>query len=183
MLRLGLAHPPRKGSPMDADLFDRLARSLTAAGSRRRALATFSAVLGGALGVSVVDETAAKKKCPPCKKRKGGKCKKKKPDGAPCSGGTCQRGRCTTAPAPPPPPACSAEADFCANGTPSCGDSAVCVRPLGGGASRCGTFNSLTCGCTTHEQCVGLLGAGAFCAQAGPECPCNTGTAFCSAPR
>jgi hypothetical protein len=38
----------------------------------------------------------AKKPCPPCKKRKAGKCKKKMPDGAACPGGTCQSGRCDT---------------------------------------------------------------------------------------
>ena len=38
----------------------------------------------------------AKKPCPPCKKRKAGKCKKKLPDGAACTGGTCQSGSCVS---------------------------------------------------------------------------------------
>src|SRR5688572_9355878 len=95
---------------MDAERFDSLARSFTAVPTRRRALV---ATLGGALGVLGLvhpDETAGKKKpCPPCKKRKQGKCKKKLPDGTGCSGGTCQNGSCVAAapllsPPPPPPP-------------------------------------------------------------------------------
>ena len=35
-----------------------------------------------------------KKACPPCKTRKQGKCKKKRPNGAACRGGTCQQGAC-----------------------------------------------------------------------------------------
>ena len=62
---------------MDAGQFDILTRRLGLAGSRRRAL---GGVLLGALGLLGVphDQTAAKKKkpCPPCKKRKKGKCKK-----------------------------------------------------------------------------------------------------------
>jgi hypothetical protein len=82
---------------MDGSDFDALARSLTATGSRRQALA---AVLIGALslvrgGFSVQEAEAKKKKCPPCKKRKRGKCKGKKPDGTVCgpdqvcAGGAC----------------------------------------------------------------------------------------------
>jgi hypothetical protein len=73
---------------MDDSRFDTLTRSLTTAGSRRRALTT---VLGGALGLvaaaSLDDAVAKKKPCPPCKKRKKGKCKAKLPDGTACSGG------------------------------------------------------------------------------------------------
>ena len=36
----------------------------------------------------------AKKKCPPCRKRKKGKCKKRLPDGAACPGGICRSGSC-----------------------------------------------------------------------------------------
>jgi hypothetical protein len=63
---------------MDADRFDTLARSLTL---RRHALAALSGALGLVLGASLPEDAAAKKKCPPCKKRnKQGKCKKKKPN-------------------------------------------------------------------------------------------------------
>src|SRR5687768_15838555 len=85
---------------MDADRFDALSRSLTDARSRRTALAS---LLGGTLGLVGLTKTAAKKTCPPCKKRKKGKCKKKKPDGSACAGGTCQRGVCQPTPGPGDP--------------------------------------------------------------------------------
>src|SRR5215213_1050363 len=79
---------------MDADRFDALSRSLTTARSRRGALAS---LLGGTLGLVGLAETEAKKKCPPCKKAKNGKCKKNRPDGTACPGGACQGGRCQPA--------------------------------------------------------------------------------------
>jgi hypothetical protein len=92
---------------MDALRFDTLTRLLTRTGSRRRALL---AALGGALGTTLgafsVEEAAAKKSCPPCKKRnKQGKCKKKS-DGTTCPDGTCENGRCVATAAPPTPPTC-----------------------------------------------------------------------------
>jgi hypothetical protein len=78
---------------MDADRFDALSRMVSTAGSRRRAVAT---ALGGALillSLAHPDDAAVKKRCPPCKKRKKGKCKKK-PDGSNCPGGICRRGVC-----------------------------------------------------------------------------------------
>ena len=106
---------------MDAVRFDTLSRTLTHARSRRAALA---ALLGGTFGLVVLDRTAAKKKCPPCKKRKNGKCKKNKPDGTACPGGTCQRGRCqptSSAPVDPCPDQCCTREDcpagsLCCNG-------------------------------------------------------------------
>src|SRR5687767_928145 len=79
---------------MDARRFDTLARIVSTAGSRRRAVAT---AVGGALallGLADPHDATAKKKCPPCKKRKQDKCKGKKPDGTACPGGTCRRGSC-----------------------------------------------------------------------------------------
>lgn len=111
---------------MDYNRFDALTRTMTAAGSRRQALA---AALGGALAIALGaapgQEAAAKKKpCPPCKKRKQGKCKKKLPDGTGCRGGACQNGSCVAtaespssvrpveeaASVPPPPPDCTTAA-------------------------------------------------------------------------
>lgn len=82
---------------MDATHFDAFSRSLTALGSRRSALAT---ALAGGLGTLATGSTEANKKknCSPCEKRKKGKCKKKKPDGTVCAGGTCQGGRCVASP-------------------------------------------------------------------------------------
>jgi hypothetical protein len=88
---------------MDALRFDTLTRLLTRTGSRRRALL---AALGGALGTTLVafsvEEAAAKKTCPPCRKRnKQGRCRKKKSDGTKCPDGTCENGRCVATAAPP----------------------------------------------------------------------------------
>ena len=83
---------------MEATRFDTLARTLGNGASRR-------VVIGGvlaALGLEVVS-AAKKKKCPPCKKRKQGTCRNKKPNGTACPGGTCQSGRCVAA-APPSVP-------------------------------------------------------------------------------
>jgi hypothetical protein len=86
---------------MDADRFDALSRSLTAFGSRRHALAAIlGGVLGSAVGAALIEEATARKRCSPCKKRKQGKCKGKKPDGTPCPGGTCQGGHCAASPLP-----------------------------------------------------------------------------------
>jgi hypothetical protein len=166
---------------MDDSRFDTLTRSLTTAGSRRRALTT---VLGGALGLvaaaSLDDAVAKKKPCPPCKKRKKGKCKAKLPDGTACSGGACQGGSCvaTAVVSPPPPPFCSGKPDsppvfcgstafdandkstwyFCKGG--ACGLWPDCegrnIRCAGGTAccswptTACGTLG--TCGCSSVDQ-------------------------------
>jgi hypothetical protein len=123
---------------MDADRFDTLARSLTAARSRRGALA---AALAGVLGTRGLNSgEAKKKKCPPCKKRKQGKCKKKKPDGSPCPGGTCDGGRCAT---------CS---DGVKNGTETGID-------CGGSCPRCATGQS----CTSPNDCASAFCSGGTC--------------------
>ena len=85
-----------KGARMLADRFDALTQSLTVARSRRHA---FAVTLGGVLSAlgCATTEAKKKKKCLPCKKRKQGKCKGAKPDGAVCAGGTCQSGRCVPA--------------------------------------------------------------------------------------
>ena len=74
-------------------------------------------------GASSLEGAIAKKKCPPCKKRKKGKCKKTLPDGTACAGGTCQGGRCG-ATAPPPGPTCT-----CSGGT--CSSTGQCICPVG----------------------------------------------------
>lgn len=96
---------------MDGSAFDTLTKTLMTAGSRRRAL---GGVVLGVLGFlsSGSDETEAKKKsCPPCKKRKKGKCKANVPEGTGCTdtsgrGGTCQGGSCVATVVPPPPESC-----------------------------------------------------------------------------
>jgi hypothetical protein len=82
---------------MDADCFERVARALTAGISRPALASAFVGSLG-VLGLQRRVEATAKELCPPCKKRKKGTCKKNKPDGDACPGGTYRRGRCAAAP-------------------------------------------------------------------------------------
>jgi hypothetical protein len=81
---------------MDGARFDTLTRTLTARRSRRRTVVSaFSGALSIVFVSSPIDGAGAKKKCPPCKTRKKGKCKGKKPDGTGCGNGRiCQRGSC-----------------------------------------------------------------------------------------
>jgi hypothetical protein len=83
---------------------------------------------------------------------------------------------------------CGPRADHCTSGNSRCGEG-FCLRPVDGGASRCGTqpppFDR--CGCTSHADCADL-GAGAFCARdTGDHCgsaSCPAGaTTFCAVPR
>jgi hypothetical protein len=148
---------------MDGARFDSLARSLTAARSRRAALA---AVLSGSLGLLGRTETAAKKgktqkPCPPCRKRKQGKCKGTQPEGTGCTdgtgrGGTCQRGSCVAAviPSPGPPPAGCAGL--------SCG--AVCCTPPPGLVVR-----GISCGLPPSPVCACELRLSDVCAAGCPE--------------
>ena len=153
---------------MDADRFDSLTRALTAAGSRRNALAP---ALGGALGLLGLvhlDGTVAggtfKPGCQTCKK---GKCRKTshgktcktgkctaKPFGTPRSGGTCQSGTCIAAASPAPP--CVPESQ-----------AAACV------GAACGTARNNTCGqavactCPTDQACLGQGSCARPCVNGG----------------
>ena len=103
---------------MDAARFDRLIRSLAGASLPAGLARLLSGlVLGGSLGgrsLVTSDEAAArqKKPCPPCRKRKQGKCRGTLPEGSGCTdtagrGGTCQSGTCVVVvlvPSPPSPP-------------------------------------------------------------------------------
>src|SRR5687768_13634704 len=105
-----------EAAPMDGSTFDALTRTLTIAGSRRHTLGGLLAGALGLLGSRPEDAAAKKKPCPPCKKRKKGKCKKKLPDGTACAGGTCQRGRCV----PTLPPVCPPESPTPCGGNYCC---------------------------------------------------------------
>jgi hypothetical protein len=128
---------------MDGSTFDRLTRSLGTAGSRRRVL---TGLLAGTVGLlnAQTEQAAAKKKCPPCKKRKAGKCKAKKPDGTACAGGSCRSGQCVAATAPPPPGPCDGKADDTAcNGDGKCLNGVCNPRPecKASGAGGCNSSN------------------------------------------
>ena len=142
-----------EGLAMDADGFDALARSLTATGSRRRALAVLSGVFGLALGTPSPEAAAAKKTCPPCKKRnKQGKCKKK-PNGTPCADGSCQRGSCVAAAARPcvPESAGTTCAGRCGTWSNTCGKAVKCPQCPDG--QICLTNGSCALPCTGMGSC------------------------------
>jgi hypothetical protein len=156
---------------MDGSRFDALTIGLSASGSRRRALSGF---LVGALGLLSTQppQAEAKKPCRPCKKRKAGKCKGKKPDGTACAGGSCQGGRCVANPVPPTPTPTPCSTDFDCVVSEFCQtDTGVCAPCRGGGQSCVapgGGFNTRLC-------CSNFCGA-SFCRDlcpsgAGTECP------------
>lgn len=146
---------------MDPNHFDTLTRALTSAHSRRGALAT---ALAGVLATLGADHIAAKKKaCPPCKKRKTGKCKGTLPDGAGCKGGTCQGGKCVAQ---------------CANRRKDGSESDV---DCGGTCPRC--LNGRTC--SNRADCASALCSNGMCqaCTASPECGTDTsGPCSCSQP-
>ena len=190
---------------MDAERFDSLASSLAAVGSRRRALvAALGGVLGGVLGTTLGTAPSGgagkrKKPCPPCKTRKQGTCKKKRPDGTACgNGGICQGGRCAAAaspvssPPPPPPgsppPPCQPQSptitcgeDGCGTRTDTCGDPVAC-GDCGSGA-RSGTCTGGTCTCPSGTRyCGSVSGCNECCTldHCGPFTQCQNGSCVCT---
>lgn len=140
---------------MDPIRFDHLTRILSTARSRRHALAAaLGAPFGMAFGVVSGVEAATKKKkpCPPCKKRKKGKCKNA--EGIPCNGGTCQGGRCVPAATDatanttlsPPPSFCATQPE----GAP-CG---FCHSCRGGTCQPDPTQNNAACGSDRTGRCL-----------------------------
>ena len=163
---------------MDSDRFDTMTRILHNARARRNALVTLLG-LSGSVGFSLAETVAAKKKksCPPCKKRKKGKCKKKLPDGAACAGGTCQSGTCV---APPAPPSCVGQPDNAPCGSdgrcrlgecqphPTClGIDGNCTSP---GAQCC------------SDSCAPFPPQGSFCGCSPPSKPCYATSDCCQFP-
>lgn len=103
---------------MDSQQFDRLTRAFTTAQSRRTVLGSVLVVALALL--SHAPALARKKKpCPPCRKRKNGKCKGMLPDGTACAAGTCRAGQCLAPPVVPPPPPPPA--------APGCGAGGPCI--------------------------------------------------------
>jgi hypothetical protein len=169
---------------MDDFRFDALARTFTHARSRRAVLGT---LLAGTLGLLDLADTSAKKRCPPCKKRKHGRCTGKQPNDTPCPGGTCQDGHCV---ASVQQERRTCPAGECSRSLP-CGADCACLD-IGGGNRRClavgtcagvgfcerGTCGSgCTCvnpggaktGCVSVEGCPTGNCSGDSC---GPDCIC-----------
>jgi hypothetical protein len=146
---------------MDQNRFDTLTRTISTVGSRRAALGT---LLAGTLGLLDLAETSARKACPPCKKRKHGKCKaNKKLNDEPCPDGKCQSGVCVRSDAPAPteePPTCPA--GECSRSKP-CGPGCECLK-IGGERRRCLAVGT----CSGLESCDrGTCGSGCTCVNPG----------------
>src|SRR5215213_1036674 len=139
--------------------FDAVTRSLTAAltgRTTRRGMTRLLAglALGGPLALLGRSPAAAKKTCSPCKKRKKGKCKGKKPDGTACPGGTCQGGRCCV-----PQETALICAAGCGTRSDTCGGAVACPCPAGqdclGNGSCARTCNPSAQNCPTGCRCSG----------------------------
>jgi hypothetical protein len=158
---------------MDADRFDTLARSFTATGTRRRALAGLGGALG-LLGLAHPDDVVAAKsgkckpKCDECEKCDKGKCERKngekrckkgkckpKAAGTSCTafaGGLCQNGTCVNV---------RADEASCGRLGNACGPTQVCQDGSCFSRSTCpATITSL---CTSGTECAS--GSDCFCAR------------------
>lgn len=161
---------------MDADRFDAVSRAVSDAASRRTLLGLAVATVLGGQGIASV-EAKKKKPCPPCKKRKKGKCKGLLPDGTTCDGGACQGGICV---ASPPPPQC----------TPNCNDRTCGADGCGGSCGACtgGAFcQGGNCVCpagtvSCSGVCANLQTDEAHCGACGTSCAasqvCQAGKCF-----
>ncbi len=128
-----LTCPRTEEAAMDHNRFDVIAKTIGARVSRRTGIGL---LLGGSLAGSLPAPRADAKKnkpCPPCKKRKKGKCTAKEPNGTPCSrGGLCRKGRCKPA--------------TCSDGFKNGGETDV---DCGGMCPRCLTDKT----CITRDDC------------------------------
>ena len=145
---------------MDAHRFDAITRRFM---TRRTGVGLGVA---GLLGIVVPAADAKKKKpCPPCKKRKKGKCKPQ-PNGTPCGGGlVCQNGACAC-PADQKPcgTGCVPTSTCCTNGAPGCRLPAVCTN------GTCEDCRNQTCVNGT-DCCTQVCGNGTCtCLAKGGQC-------------
>ena len=163
---------------MDSARFDALARSLTAAGSRRRAL---TAVLTGGLsllGLAQPDDAAAAKsgkckpKCGECERCKKGDCEKKNRKKR------CQKGKCkpkANGTLCSNERACQNGACVCPGGLTDCGGACVNTstdpRNCGSCGKRCQINGRCTGGTCTCVQ-SGCPDPAASCCATGQPCLC-----------
>jgi hypothetical protein len=133
---------------MDPARFDRLVRAVAATPTRRRV----SQVLAGLVASGVIesarrDEVTAKKRCKPCRRRKKGTCKGKKPNDTSCNGeGKCFAGTCI------PRPTCVGNAGNCSQAVQCCSGFCDGIECFAGGA---GTECYETSDCTIGLSCIG----------------------------
>jgi len=194
------AHDSRWEAPVEDTRFDDVVKKLGILTSRRLSL---GAMLAGVLGLRGLAEVnvrkgagknpfqvdgrrgktyglaanAKKKSCPPCKKRKKGKCKAKLPDRTPCPGGSCLSGNCVAA-APPecvtaatcPTPSASQE---CQQATCDNGKCGFGPKPAGtvchGGPGSC-----------IAGSCVCLNAVNGICCTTQGDCPAPSASQPCA---
>ena len=152
---------------MDGFHFDILTRQITTRLSRRTSVGGLAALgLLALLGLRAPVASAAKHKgdkkkkktCPPCKKRKNGKCKGNQLVGTPCAGGTCDgNGLCTTAPA------------TCSDG------SRMAARPTSTAAGRTVPRCGVGQGCLSRSDCASAICTGGICQTCTPGAVCAAG--------
>lgn len=119
---------------MNESHFDALVRTLSVGSVTRRTLSR--GLTGASIAASLFafgwQDGDAKKRCPPCRRRKKGKCKKSLPDGAGCPGGACQSGSCIASsalpltPLPDPPASNTPPPDTTQCGAADCPDPGAC---------------------------------------------------------
>ena len=163
---------------MDADRFDRLARSLAAPASRRAALKGLAAgALGLALGAVGIGEAGATHfGC----RHVGKPCARK----GQCCSGVCRNGACRAHHKGP----CDGVRDFCTQGSASgvCGGGGFCFCFVTTGrASFCASASpGIVCSvaCERDSECEAVTGAGSACVVCA-DCPSGTACmARCGSP-
>lgn len=151
---------------MKATHFDSLLRSLTTAHSRRSAVQIVSGLVFGSAAGAALRLDAAAKKCGPCREKKRGRCKKKKPNGRPCGEcRACQGGKCVFA--------CTdtescLSGDCCANekiclGGVCCSGEQICANNV------CCLPTGAACDIAEPGSCCNLA---CGCPQGPPDCAC-----------
>lgn len=173
---------------MDSTQFDDLLRAIAARSSRRGIVASLVGSLVGILPLPPGTREAEAKKCPPCRKKRDGRCKKKRPNGTQCGGpckechegdcvdkangascGTgklCAAGNCVTGQG-----TCAVGDDHCAAGNAACngvGSSECACLTTTSGVTRCVHQGRLgDCGgCDSDDDCA-VHGPEAFCVDIG----------------
>jgi hypothetical protein len=169
---------------MDPTRFDRLARTLSAAGSRRVALRALLAGATAALGLAGGQRVSAQS-CAASGERCG------RSTDLPCCSGWCKRKHgsrkkfCRQA---DDQGVCTVDQNICGTSSFPCGfddRGNICVCFLTTtGRSFCGLggISADDCDCTSDKACVTRLGAGAKCVQANAACGCATSTTACLGP-
>jgi hypothetical protein len=154
---------------LDAERFDRLARTLSGIGSRRAALAALLSA-AGALHLADPSRTLAQGCLPNGAVRTAG---------AECCSGRCKHKTCRQA---PNQGLCTVEWNECA-GNSRLG-SCVCFVTIKG-RSFCGHHSGKEnpCGCASHMECRRRFGKDARCVESSEFCNCPAGTTTTCAER